>query len=315
MPVHPQVQVVLDLVNAVDAGPLSDDRLQEIRDGFALLWANGAGDPQAVAHVEDRTVPADHGDIPIRIYRPDDRRDRPVVVFFHGGGWTIGSIDAYDPIVRMLTNAAQCVFVSVDYRLAPEDPYPAAVEDCWTALQWVAAHPADVGGDTSRLAVAGDSAGGNLSAVCALLARDAGTPKLATQILMYPVTDYGFGTESYRENASGYFLEDAEMHWFFDCYTRGGADPTHWHIAPLRATSHEGVAPALVITAEYDPLRDEGEAYGRALAAAGVSTTVTRYDGMIHGFMCLPSAIDDAKVALDEVVHALDAAFAPGTLA
>jgi acetyl esterase len=312
MPLHPQAQVLCDLVNSLGGPSASDEQLQQARDGLALLTANGAGEPEPVAHVEDRTVPGPHGDVPVRVYRPTGDAGLPVLVWLHGGGWTLGSVEIHDPITRAIANAAGCMVVSVDYRLAPEHPFPAPLDDAWAALQWVGAHAADLGGDPARIAVGGDSAGANLAAVCALLARDAGSPELALQLLVYPVTDHGFATASYRDNASGYLLEEAQMRWFYDCYTRGGADPADWRISPLRAPSLDGAAPAFVITAEFDPLRDEGEAYAHALRDAGVPTTLRAYDGMIHAFFGLPVAFDDAKTATEEVRQALREAF--GTL-
>jgi acetyl esterase len=312
MPLHPQAQTLCDLVNAMGGASASDEELQQARDGLAMLTAGGAGDAPPVAHVEDRVVAGPHGDIPVRVYRPSDEPDLPLFVWLHGGGWTLGSVDIHDPITRTLANGAGCIVVSVDYRLAPERPFPAPLDDAWAALRWVGEHAVDLGGDPARLAVGGDSAGGNLSAVCALLARDAGAPRLALQVLVYPVTDHGFATGSYRDNGEGYLLEAKQMQWFYDCYTRGGADPNDWRISPLRAPSHAGVAPAMVVTAEFDPLRDEGNAYARALETAGVPTELREYPGMIHAFFGLPVAFDDAKVAFDDVVRALRTAF--GTL-
>ncbi len=314
MPLHPQAKTLCDLVNAMGGASASDEELQTARDGLAALTAGGAGEPQPVAKVEDRVVPGPRGDIPVRIYHPSLDPGLPVFVWLHGGGWTIGSVEVHDPITRAIANAAGCIVVSVDYRLAPEDPFPAPLDDAWAALQWVAANAAEFGGDPARIAIGGDSAGGNLSAVCALMARDAGAPNLALQLLVYPVTDAACDTESFRVNGEGYLLERKQMDWFYDCYRRGsGVDPSDWRVSPLRAASVEGVAAALVITAEFDPLRDEGEAYARRLADAGVPVTSTRYDGMIHAFYGLFLAFDDAKTALDESAEALRRAF--GTVA
>jgi acetyl esterase/lipase len=216
--------------------------------------------------------------------------------------WTIGSVDVYDTLTRGLANAAHAIVVSVDYRLAPEHPYPEPLDDCWTAFDWVASNTSVFEGDPSRIAVAGDSAGGNLAAVVALMARDAGM-RLAMQALIYPVTDASMRSQSYVDNGEGYLLEAKQMRWFVDCYRRGGADVADWHISPLRAPDVAGVAPALVITAEYDPLRDEGEAYAKRLADAGVPVELTRYDGMIHAFCALPAVLDDGKVAMQQVAR------------
>jgi acetyl esterase len=313
MPLHPQAQTLCDLVNAMGGAAASDDQLEAARDGHAMLTSAGSGEPQAVAHVEDRTVPGPHGGIPVRIYRPRDEVDLPVLVWLHGGGWTIGSVDVYDPITRAIANAAGCIIVSVDYRLAPEHPFPAPLDDCWAAVQWAGSHAADFGGDPARVAIGGDSAGGNLSAVCALLARDAGGPTLALQLLVYPTTDARCGAESQTTNGQGYLLERAQLDWFYDCYLRNGGDRADWRVSPLLAPSLEAVAPALVITAEYDPLRDEGEAYAKRLADAGVPVEVTRYDGMIHAFFGLTMTFDDAHDALSQSAAALRRAF--GTVA
>jgi acetyl esterase len=333
MTLHPQARAVLDLVAAGGEITPTDEHLEEIRTGFAMLVAMGAGAAEPVADVLDLEVPAprsapsgDSGDpVPIRVYRPAAAGDgaRPVVVFFHGGGWTIGSIDAYDPIARQIANRSGAVVVSVGYRLAPEHPHPAPLDDCWAATTWVAGHAAELGGDPSRLALMGDSAGGNLAAVVALRCAREGGPQPVLQVLVYPVTDCRFDTPSYLENGQGHLLDTDQMRWFFDCYTRAGSDPEDPSIAPLRAAELEAgstggratkaaIAPALVITAEHDPLRDEGEAYAAALRACGVEVAVTRYDGMIHAFFGLGAVFDAANDAMSEVGSALHAAF--GTL-
>jgi acetyl esterase len=319
MTLHPQARAVLDLVAAGGEVAPSDEHLVEIRTGFALLLAMGAGPPEPVADVRDLEVPSAAGAIPVRVYRPARPADDalPVVVFYHGGGFTIGGIDDYDAIARQIANRSGAVVVSVGYRLAPEHPHPAALDDCWAATTWAVEHAADIGGDGSRFALMGDSAGGNIAAVLALRCAREGRPQPALQVLVYPVVDCDFDTESYRENGKGYLLDLDQMRWFFDCYTRSGADIEDPSISPLRAADlrnghFHGVAPALVITAEYDPLRDEGEAYAAALGEAGVPFTLTRYDGMIHGFFGLGAAFTAANEAMDEVGAALHAAF--GTL-
>jgi acetyl esterase len=230
-------------------------------------------------------------------------------VYFHGGGWVTGNVDAYDPTCRSLANAAGCVVVSVDYRLAPEHKFPAAPEDCYAAVQWVAASAAEFGGDPSRLAVGGDSAGGNLAAVVSHMARDRGGPPLAFQLLVYPVTDHHFGTVSYQQNGDGYLLTRDSMVWFWNHYLEKEADGTSPLASPLRCTNLANLPPAFVITAEFDPLRDEGEAYGKCLTSAGVATTVKRYDGMIHGFFSL-GVFDQGRQAIKDAAAALQNAFA-----
>jgi acetyl esterase len=304
VPLHPQAQAFCDAINALGTPAPTDETVQEARAALSLLHAGGSGEPQPVYAIGE----LDADGVPVRVYRPSADDNLPVVVYFHGGGWTIGSVDDYDIVTRALANAAQAIVVSVEYRLAPENPYPVPLDDCWTAFEWVTKNTTLFEGDASRIAVAGDSAGGNIAAVIALMARDANLP-LALQALIYPVTDASLSTPSHSENAEGYLLEETQMKWFVDCYTRG-ADASDWHISPLRAPEVAGVAPALVITAEFDVLRDEGEAYARRLADAGVPVEHTRYDGMIHAFWALPAVLEDGKRAMEQVAAALQKAFA-----
>jgi acetyl esterase len=304
---HPQAKVICDAANAVEPPARTDENLELMRTGYGGILML-AGEAQPVFAVEDR----DADGVPVRVYRPSPEPDLPVVVYLHGGGWTIGNVEQYDAIVRQVANASEAIVVAPEYRLAPEHPFPAPLDDCWHTVQWTAKNAASFGADPGRLALMGDSAGGNMSAVCALLARDAGTPDIAMQVLLYPVTDCDFTTPSYSENREGYLLSIDEMEWFFSCYTRGGADATDWRISPNRASDVSGVAPALVVTAEYDPLRDEGEAYARRLQDAGVPVEVKRYEGMVHAFFGLSAAFDASRDALDLTGTALRRAF--GTL-
>jgi acetyl esterase len=266
-----------------------------------------------VGSVVDRRIPGPAGDIPVRVYTPNGTAPFPLLVYFHGGGWVLGGIDTHDGTCRSLANGAGCVVVSVDYRLAPEHRYPAAAEDCCAATQWAAAHAAELGADARRVAVGGDSAGGNLAAVVALMARDRGGPALVLQLLIYPATDARFDTASYRDNADGYLLTAADMRWFWDHYlgdSGRGAEP---YASPLRAADLSGLPPALVITAEFDPLRDEGEAYAKRLEDAGVASRLSRYDGMIHGFFGMGQMIDRANAAVGEACANLKLAYARRT--
>ena len=300
MAVNAQAQVVLDMMAA--ANFQLDGDPQAVRDMMALTPRPPG---EEVAAVEDRTLPLNGESIPVRIYRPSaDSKVRPVLVWFHGGGWVIGNLDSADFACRMLTNASGCVVVSVDYRLAPEHKFPAAADDCFAATQWVVEHADELGVDASKVAVGGDSAGGNLAAVVAQLAKEAGGPAISYQALVYPVTNFSFATASYTDNAEGYLLTRASMEWFWGHYLGNEGDGQHVKASPLLCADLTGLPPAIVITAEYDPLRDEGEAYADALRKAGVAVESKRYDGQIHGFFANP-AIDDGAAAARQVGAAL----------
>lgn len=256
----------------------------------------------AVAGVED----VDAGGVPARVYLPPGPGPFPVAMMFHGGGWVIGDLATADCQSREVCRGAGVAVVSVDYRLAPEHRFPAAAEDCYAATVWAAENAGRFGGDGSRLAVAGDSAGGNLAAVVALIARDRRGPPIAFQLLVYPVTDgVHFETASYRDNAEGYLLTAAAMQWFWNHYAPDAALRQHPYASPLLAERHAGLPPALVMTAEYDPLRDEGEAYAAKLAAAGVAARHLRYDGFIHGFFSHTRTIPATRAAMDAACAAL----------
>jgi acetyl esterase len=308
MPVTTEVQAILSMLEAVDGVfDLETVTPQEMRAAYDAM--NMAGTKAEMASVRDVAIPGPGGDIPARVYVPTtEPGPRPVVVYFHGGGWVIGGIESHDATVRGLAAASGVTAVSVDYRLAPEHPFPAPLDDCVAAVRWVAGNAADLDVDPARLAVGGDSAGGNLAAVVAGQLR--GTEAApAFQLLVYPVTDGEMARPSMVENADGYFLTTATMAWFWDHYT-GAGHRTDPRASPLHATDDAlaGQAPALVITAEYDPLRDEGEAYAARLEAAGVPVTATRYDGMIHGFVSMGDMVPEGKAAMDEAAQALRAA-------
>jgi acetyl esterase len=246
----------------------------------------------------------------VRIYKPEGRPPLPALVYFHGGGWVIGSLETHDGACRELANRIGCAVVSVDYRLAPESRYPAAAEDCYAATQWVAENAKALGVDAKRIAIGGDSAGGNLAAVVALMARDRGGPALRHQLLIYPVTDADFERASYRENAEGYLLTTKAMAWFWGHYVPELAQRQDGYAAPLRAKDLAGLPPAFVLTAEFDPLRDEGEAYAKRLAQAGVPTRLQRYDGAIHGFFAMGVLSQVARTAIDDAIAEVRAALA-----
>jgi acetyl esterase len=306
VPLDPQARAVLDQLDALGAPPLSDQSPEEARAGFAALAAVG-GPPEEPVPTEDRTLPGPNGEIPVRIYRPAGPAPLPVVVYFHGGGWVIGDIASHDTVCHRLAAGVPAVVVGVDYRLAPEHRFPAAVDDCDVATRWVSDHAADLGADPARLAVAGDSAGGNLASVVARRARDRGGPPIAFQLLIYPATDMTRSLPSHTENGTGYLLDSDTMTWFLDNYL-DEPDRRHPDASPLFVDDLSGLPPALVVTAEFDPLRDEGEAYAARLAEAGVDVTVSRYDGMIHGFYGLDRVFDAARRATDETVSALQKA-------
>ena len=304
MSLDPQVQEFLEQFDRLGLPTLSSLEPVEAREIAAKL----RGKPlklQAVLRVENRAIPGADGDIPVRIYTPKSSAPLPVLVYFHGGGWVLGDLDAADPICRSLANGAECVVVSADYRLAPEHKFPVAVEDAFAATRWVAQNAAAIGGDTDRIAVAGDSAGGNLAAAVALMARDRGEPHLAYQLLIYPVTQYGFDTESYRQYERGYGLSKDDMVWFWDRYLPRAADGQNSYASPLLAGSLSHLPPALIVTAECDVLRDEAEAYAARLEKAGVPVRLWRYDGMIHNFIGLAPVVDRGKQALAEIAGQL----------
>ena len=308
MPLTAETEALLKTFAEAEGPTLQEMTPQEARAAYREMRAL-QGKPEDVAVVEERTVPGPAGDIPVRVYRPEGAGAFPALVYYHGGGWIIGDLDTHDPLCRHFANAAGCVVVVPDYRLAPEHKYPAAADDCYAATKWVAEQGAEIGVDRSRIAVGGDSSGGNLAAVVALMARDRGGPTLAAQVLIYPVTDHRFDTASYRDNGKGYFLETDLMQLFWDSYLSGGDDDAQPYASPLRAPDVSGVAPAHIITAEFDVLRDEGEAYGKRLQEAGVATQIQRYDGMMHGFVQFGAAIPQAHDAIADVVAGLKAAF------
>jgi len=305
MPLHPQLVPLAEGMSGPDAVKMSDMTPDEARASYLAL-AGLFGPGENVGAVADRTVPGPEGEIPVRVYTPSDvDGPAPVVVFYHGGGWVIGDLDSHDRECRAICNRARCIVVSVHYRLAPEAPFPAAFDDAVAALDWVGANAAAVGGDPARIAVAGDSAGGNLAAAVSLMARDLGGPAVGFQLLIYPIVDCDFDRPSYTENADGYMLTRDVMMWFWDQYVPDTARRSDPYVNVLATEDLRGLPPTHVITAEYDPLRDEGEAYAARLEAAGVPVTHTRYDGMIHGFLSFADFVDVGKQALTEAAAAL----------
>ena len=309
MPLDPQADALVKQMAAAPGPKLEEIAPADARKLTANTFKMLAGAAEEVAKVENRKIPGPAGEIPVRIYTPAGSGPFPILVFYHGGGWTIGDLDTHDAACRSLTNGARCVTVSVDYRLAPEHKFPAAVEDCYAATFWAAEHARELGGDPSRLAVGGDSAGGNLSAVISILARDRRRPAIKFQLLIYPATDAALDTYSHK-TFTDYFLTDEAVRYLWGCYLRDDADKKDPLASPALAKNHQGLPPALIITAEFDPLRDEGEAYGEKLRKAGVPVTVTRYDGMIHGFFGMATVTPVATDAVDAASARLRAAFA-----
>ncbi len=307
MPLDPEAKAILDaLSGGEEVDPFSLPHTV-IREGFAAMSSSAEG-PE-VSTVEMREVDGPAGKIPVRIYTPAGKAPRPGIVFFHGGGFVVCDLDSHDATCRELANGADCVVVSVDYRLAPEAKFPAAPEDCYAATQWVSREAEQLGIDPARIAVAGDSAGGNLAAVVAMMSRDRGGPPLVHQLLIYPVTDNRFDTTSYKDNGSGYFLSANMMRWFWHHYLDSEADGDNPLASPLRARDLSGLPSATVLTAEYDPLRDEGRAYAKRLQEAGVATAHTNYPGVFHGFIGMTEQIPRARQAVEEACAALRKAF------
>jgi acetyl esterase len=265
------------------------------------------GEPEAVAKVEDREIPSASGKIPIRIYTPAGSRPFGVLVYFHGGGWVLGNIAMTDQPCRLLANASGSIVVSVEYRLAPEHKFPAAPEDCYSATKWVFDNASSLNADSMRIAVGGTSAGATLAAAVALMARDRGGPHIAYQLLVYPATTTELTTASHSQFAKDnyYILSRADMVWFWGHYLAHDEDRTNPYACPASAKSVTGLPAAFVITAEYDPLRDEGEAYAMRLSEEGVSTILKRYDGVTHGFFGMPGLLEKAKIAIQDAAQAL----------
>lgn len=305
MPLHDDVAEVLAGIRALGLPALSAGTPEEARINYAAA-PKPPGDP--MTRIEDRVIPGPGGPIAVRVYAPSADDGLPVIVFFHGGGWVLSSVESHDSLARRIAQRSGALVVSVEYRLAPEHPFPAPHEDCWAATAWLARHADRFGGDSRRLAVCGDSAGGNLAAGVALRARDEGLD-LRFQALIYPCIDRDFSRPSMRDNATGYFLTAADVAWFWGHYLPAGQQDAPYAV-PMRAGDTRGLAPALIQTAEYDPLRDEGEAWGRRLAEDGVPVTVTRYDGVVHGFVSRWDRMAAALVAHDELGAALRAALA-----
>lgn len=301
---HPEVRALLEMMDAQGAPPLENQDPAQARSSRVEPMKILGGEPEALGRVEETSIPGPGGGVRVRVYAGEYGGHRPALVYFHGGGFVFGNLDTHDAVCRALAKESGAVVISVDYRLSPEHKFPAAVEDAHTATLWAADNAERMGIDARRIAVGGDSAGGNLATVIAMRCRDAGGPALASQVLLYPVTDFSsFETRSYRELGEGYFLTRAAMHWFADHYLASADLKRHPEVSPLLAPDLSGLPPALVITAEFDPLRDEGEAYAQRLQEAGVPVTVTRYPGMIHAFVSMRGVLAGGRQAIQEVAR------------
>lgn len=298
---HPEVRALLEMMDAQGAPPLETQDPMEARAARLEPMKMLGGEPDALGRVEDLSISGPGGDIPLRIYANAHGGLRPALVYFHGGGFVFGNLDTHDAVCRAIAKESDAVVISVDYRLAPEHKFPAAVDDAHAATVWVASNAEHLGIDARSIVVGGDSAGGNLATVVAMRCRDAGGPALTAQVLLYPVTDSSsFDTASHRDFGDGYFLTRGAMDWFSGHYLASPDQKRHPEVSPLLAPNLSNLPPALVITAEFDPLRDEGEAYAQRLQQAGVPVTVHRYPGMIHAFVSMRGVLAGARQAIQE---------------
>jgi len=305
VPLDPQLQAMRDQRERDGVPPLYAMSLADARTADLASIRAGGGEPEPVYEVTDLTIAGPGGDLPLRVYRPASERPLPVLLYFFGGGWVLGTIDTADGVSRALANSSGALVVVAGYRLAPEHPFPAAIDDCYAALRWVAGHSGEIGADPARLAVGGDSAGGNLAASVALRARDDGGPALAGQLLVYPNTDQDADDASMRAADDPFLFNRHSVAWYRQYYLTDPADAASPLASPLRADHLAGLPPALVITAEYDPLRDQGEAYARRLAEESVTVELSRYPGMAHGFFTMAGAVDASRVAIAQAASSL----------
>jgi acetyl esterase len=313
MPLDPAAKNLLDLLVAAGRPKVWQVGAIEGREGLRKLAQAADAKDVPIGRIEDGEWPGPAGALPYRSYTPVDPAGEPLpaLLYFHGGGFVIGDLDTHDGLCRLLANASGCRVISVEYRLAPEHKFPAAVEDACAAACWVADHARELGIDPGRIAIGGDSAGANLAAVVCQLAKQAGGPKLALQFLLYPATDSAVETASRRALAEGYLLEKKSIDWFFEQYVEPETDPKDPRLSPLLASDLAGLPPAQIHTAEFDPLRDEGKAYAEKLAAAGVKVEYVCHPGMIHHFFCLAGAIPYARTAIANAGAAIKQALAP----
>jgi len=308
----PEVNAFLDMMRAAGRAPYEEIGYEKAREVLAVTRKTLQPDPPDVASLHDLSFPGPAGNVGLRHYRGKGAPEKhaPCLVFYHGGGWVIGDLDSHDQLCRQIANDAQCVVIAVDYRLAPEHKFPAAMDDSLAALRWIASHAGELGIDANRLAVGGDSAGGNLSIYAAMEARDNAGPKLCFQLLYYPSTDLGMLTEGYKRFTEGPAFNAKTAKWFRDLYLRGESDLSDPRASPLRAANFSGLPPALIVTAGLDPLAEEGKAYGDRLIAAGVPVTFHHLPGQLHGFLMMGRVLSAAGKVTSQSAAALKAAFA-----
>lgn len=309
MPVNPKVQLFLDQLNAMPKVPM-DQVTPEAYRSMENQSMNFPQQEESVEKVEDRVLKLAGRDIPVRVYTPKDgKAPYPALVYYHGGGWVLGNLDSHDPVCRMIANEAKCVVVSVEYRLAPEHKFPAAVDDAYDSLDWVATHGEDFEIDPTRLAVGGDSAGGNLAAVACIMAKERKTPEIRHQLLLYPSTGFKEELPSLKENAEGYMLTGEMMQWFRSHYFTNEEDIQQIYASPIFYDDFTGLPSATILTAQYDPLRDAGSAYAVELEADGVDVMYKNYEDMIHGFANFIGFVPEAKQALKDGAKSLKKSF------
>ena len=312
MNLDPQSADILKLIADSDAPALGEGTVQEGRDGFAQMTAMLGVEAPPVQTIREIQIPGPNGDIRSLVITPNtaEKGPLPILIYYHGGGWVIGSPETHQKEACYYADKAECIVILPDYRLAPEHVFPAAAEDSYAVLQWVSTNADTIGGDASRIALGGDSAGGNLAAVVSQMARDRKGPAIALQLLIYPATRMGATTQSYEDFKEGYFLTAVAMNWFFGHYLSQSGDWDDLLASPLLATNFMGLPPAYVMTAGFDPLRDEGKAYADKLKAAGVPVEYVCYEHQVHGFASLAGAVDEARQFLDEASAVLRKAFA-----
>ncbi len=296
----PQVKQLLQAADEAGVPPIHSFSYANARDFYVLTAAKLAGNPPDDLDISERIIATGFSNISVRIYRPRGFDDQALaaLIYFHGGGWCIGDLDSHDPVCRWLAAHSACVVIAVDYRMGPEHKFPAAVDDAFAVTEWISAHASELDIDSNSLGVGGDSAGGNLSAVVTLLAREQGGPHIACQLLIYPATDMLMSFPSHVAFGDGYRLTRTSIVWFISGYLRDGSDMYDFRASPLMAEDHSNLPPAFILTAEFDPLVDEGEAYANKLKDAGVAVKYRNYKGMIHGFIAMPGALDVAQTAL-----------------